>query len=388
MPDSIAAPDLHTLDRIADLAGIKREYWDIFGTHHPTTEEAKISLLTAMGYDVSSADGRRAALEALDLAPWRRGLGTEAVIRLGWDRPRVAIYQDAQAVDHPIDWTVKLEDGRTRQGRWSGGDVTVLRRRDLEDGRRLQLSVPLPDDLPMGYHRLVVGDAECPLIAAPGAAWMPSALRGGQRRWGLAAHLYSLQRRGVKAGKGVAKSAVSEGDWGIGDFTTLAVLGRQAGALGADMVGVNPLHALFPGRPDHASPYYPCSRQFLNVLYIDVTAVPEHDGTTPDSALAMLRAGRLVDYPRVWKAKLAAFEVLWRRFKEHAPDHPRRGAFETFRRQGGPALERFCLYHALREHFDNRCWMEWPKPFHDPQSKAVTDFARENADRNGLVPES
>ena len=44
---------------------------------------------------------------------------------------------------------------------------------------------------------------------------------------------------------------------------------------GADVIGLNPLHAMFPDDPEHASPYSPASRLLLNVLNIDVTAVPE-----------------------------------------------------------------------------------------------------------------
>jgi len=45
--------------------------------------------------------------------------------------------------------------------------------------------------------------------------------------------------------------------------------------LGADGVGLNPLHALFDDRPGDCSPYSPNSRLFLNALYIDVEKLPE-----------------------------------------------------------------------------------------------------------------
>jgi len=39
---------------------------------------------------------------------------------------------------------------------------------------------------------------------------------------------------------------------------------------------LNPIHALYPANPESASPYSPSSRRWLNVIYIDVTAVPEY----------------------------------------------------------------------------------------------------------------
>ena len=64
-------------------------------------------------------------------------------------------------------------------------------------------------------------------------------------------------------------------NWGIGDFTDLRHAGEPWAARGAGIVGVNPLHALFPQCPAHASPYSPSSRLFLNVLYLDVEAIAD-----------------------------------------------------------------------------------------------------------------
>jgi len=53
-------------------------------------------------------------------------------------------------------------------------------------------------------------------------------------------------------------------NWGIGDFTDLIGLIELADHLGADGVGLNPLHVLFDDRPGDCSPYSPNSRLFLN----------------------------------------------------------------------------------------------------------------------------
>ena len=129
---------------------------------------------------------------------------------------------------------------------------------------------------------------DVPLISAPERAF------GGEfdRCWLLAVQLY-----GVRSAR----------NWGMGDFTDLASLIELADQLGADGIGLNPLHALFDDRPGDCSPYSPNSRLFLNALYIDVEKLPEFqpDAETGE-ALAPLRAGDAVDYVGVaglkWRA--------------------------------------------------------------------------------------
>ena len=72
----------------------------------------------------------------------------------------------------------------------------------------------------------------------------------------------------------------------------------RASALGADGVGLNPLHALFDDRPGDCSPYSPNSRLFLNALYIDVEKIPGISARRRDAGMRWrrLRAGEIVDY--------------------------------------------------------------------------------------------
>jgi hypothetical protein len=86
----------------------------------------------------------------------------------------------------------------------------------------------------------------------PGHCYRPEVLEQ-KRLWGFMVQLYGVR---------------SERNWGIGDFTDLKKLAEIAAGLGAGVIGVNPLHAT------QGSPYSPSSRHALNVLYIDVEAVP------------------------------------------------------------------------------------------------------------------
>ena len=220
-------------------------------------------------------------------------------------------------------------------------------------GQTCDRVIAWPSDLRVGSYRLHLTDAssvteETPLIVAP-----PRAFDGDfDRCWLLAVQLYGIR---------------SARNWGIGDFTDLEGLLELASQLGADGVGLNPLHALFDDRPADCSPYSPNSRLFLNPLYIDVEKLPEFEpGAFAENSdtIVRLRQSDIVDYAAVaelkWRGLRSAFEV----FKTN-PSTERLAAFSKFRNERGAMLSRFACFEVLRHKF-NRPWWEWPAEWQQP----------------------
>ncbi|MBX9824089.1 MAG: 4-alpha-glucanotransferase [Xanthobacteraceae bacterium] len=200
----------------------------------------------------------------------------------------------------------------------------------------------------------------------PAVAWQC----GDRRMWGLSVPLYALR---------------SAQNWGHGDFGDLARLIETVSALGCGAVGLNPLHALFPDRPEDASPYSPNSRLFLNPLYIDLDAVDEFPGLAAlglEADVAALRATDIVAYKRVAEAKLAALRACHARFG-NAPDARQRD-FDAFRRGQGGDLVRFAAFEVLRQRFAGRPWREWPEPWRSPDDARLGRFCAEHADAAGF----
>ncbi|CUH40010.1 4-alpha-glucanotransferase [Jannaschia seosinensis] len=177
--------------------------------------------------------------------------------------------------------------------------------------------------------------------------YLPPSLRDAPG-WGIFCQLYEIR---------------SDRSWGIGDFADLAELARICGAAGADFLGINPVHALFTAIPEHASPFSPSSRRFLNPLYIAPDAL--------GCARPAMADGDTVDYSDVARAKLTALRHAFDGFG----DDP---AFDAFVTEGGEALRLHALFEAL-SHAHGGGWHDWPEAFRDPATPEVAAFAEENA---------
>ena len=236
------APTGETVGKLGNAAGIAAEWTDIAGKRTLVSPETKIALLRALDLEVATEAQARESLARLIDETRRRRLPFSLVLRRG--EPLVAPLRDTPG---KIDARIELEDGAAAEWSIDAGDSV---RRDLPDGRSVsERAIALPT-LPIGRHRLFVGDVQCALTIAPPAAYSPKAAM--RKRFGVAAQLYALRRAGDDGH-----------DQGIGDFSALAVAGEQAGGAGAAYLGVSPLHMLFPRDRKRASPYYPSDRRFL-----------------------------------------------------------------------------------------------------------------------------
>jgi 4-alpha-glucanotransferase len=308
---------------------------------------------------VTDATALKIILDALPERVPQRFLPEAVVVRSG-GISRTALNS---ATSLPARWKIVAGVQSVRQ--------TAASQAIIAQGEARERTIVWPADLPEGTYRLHLTDAtssseEVPLIVSPPRAY------GGDfdRGWLLAVQLYGIR---------------STRNWGIGDFTDLAALLELAAGLGADGVGLNPLHVLFDDKPTDCSPYSPNSRLFLNALYIDVEQIPEFEpGVGARRTAARLREGRIIDYKGVadlkWRALRAAFE----RFKAK-PAAGRREDFDGFRLERAPLLSRFACFEALRHKFDQP-WWEWPAAWRAPDDERCAELHRgEDADEIEFV---
>jgi (1->4)-alpha-D-glucan 1-alpha-D-glucosylmutase len=376
-----------SLRRLAAAHGIVLEHHDFWGEPYRVPDATLQAVLAAMRVDISDERRIDEALLEIASAQCRRCLPPLVVVRSHARPWRIRAHLPAAIAGRPLAWRVTGEAGSLPGGGLAPARVLSAERIDGKGEAYGALDLELDAELPCGYHgmALLAGDApvaQATLAVAPPACYRPPSLRGGRRIWGASAQVYGLR---------------SARNWGIGDFTDLATLVERWAGESADVVGVNPLHALFPHDPERASPYSPSSRVFLNVLYVDVEAVPEFarcaaarervGSATFQAGLAALRAAPLVDYAGVAAAKMPILAMLYAQAQRDARDQStaRAAQFEAFKSASGEALRRQALFDALQAHFHRGDpsvwgWPAWPDEYRDPASPAVLRFAAEHAE--------
>jgi len=382
IPDELAP----LIERLARARGIGDAYYSYKGELKHFTLTTKAAVLRAMHCRLDDAAGLNEQIRESEAAHPTSVLGDVVVLRNGARAARIntpAIDQNAL-----LRWTVKLEgNGEVRSGEVRAWELPE-RGSFQQNGRWYMLrDLALPEDLPLGYHRLDIdlefsGRESCPLIVTPDKCFEPAGFSANEKIWGVAVQLYALQ---------------SENNWGIGDFSDLAELLRLASVAGAGFIGISPVHALFPSDPTLYSPYSASSRHALNILFIDVASVPEVQGSRHAQALmadpgfrarlAQVRAATHVDYPAVASLKMTVLRAAFDRFRtEHLARHTARAAAcRAFQRERGEAMRLHTLFDAIdgylrRHHGTGAGWHHWPEEYRSPGSEAVRRFAQEHAD--------
>ncbi len=376
------------LERLGRLHAIDPDFYDVWGHRHAVSDASLRVLLAALGVRAGASQEVADSIRSTELERWRAVVPTAIVVREDAAPWKLRFNLRGAHANSPLAWRLVQEDGGRQEGRIETALLNVLESVELDGERFVACESDLQATVPCGYHRLAIlrgGDVlgEAMFAVVPARSFRPPAVEDGGRVWGAAAQLYAVR---------------SERNWGIGDFTDLATLLAQWGARGADVIGVNPLHALFPHNPLHASPYSPSSRCFVNVLYLDVEAIQEFaqceeanaHARTPEfrSRLKALRDTDLVDYAGVAEVKLPLLERCYAHFREHhlGGGTPRAQAFGAYRAAQGEALRRHALFEALQEHFHLQDaqvwgWPVWPQAYRDPAAPEVARFAESSAVR-------
>lgn len=363
--------------------GIEVSFRDIWGNEHHINPLTQKTLVEAMGFSVDSAEQSQAGLDTLYFRHADRWLQPVYVVTQAELLHRIGPHIPADYSSKTFNWQVTCENGEVFNGQW----VPAEHQKHVSDAGLDYYQLPILINLPIGYQTLELTCEDkkftAKLIITPQHCYYPDFFEQGQKLWGPAVQLYSLK---------------SQQNWGMGDFGDLLNVIEWCKQHGANTVGLNPLHELFPMNTHHFSPYSPSSQLTFNSWYLRIEQMSNYvtaknvqdevNSSEWQSRFQEYRNTELVDYPAVLGAKRYFFEKL---FEDFEANHLNKnsGLAETFNTFVNQLCERqagVALYEAIQDvmHQKNNAvygWQQWPNEYHDPKSSAVEQFKNENASK-------
>ena len=376
------------IQQLCQEHGIESNYIDAWGNPAVVIPESKAKMLSAMGYAVDDQATLSAQIQQKHRREWLRPL-PPVLVQPKSDHYSVEVRVEQQQASQLMKWQLNTENGQSLAGMLTPLEGNKVAEIELEGTLYQSYQVYIWAELPWGYHELLLTSASgdelgcCSFIVTPSTCYSPQSVLDGAKLWGPSVQLYSLR---------------SSSNWGVGDFSDLKLLLQQLAKKGADFVGLNPIHALYPSNPESASPYSPSSRRWLNILYIDVTAIPEYSLSEAAQSLVnsaefqgkleRLRETEWVDYSGVTKAKLDALDLVFQTFQtlERKRNTKRARAFRAFVSEGGESLLEQATFDALQRQFyaegvNAWGWPAWPEEYQDFSSKSVKSFIKQHKEK-------
>jgi len=339
--------------QLAQLYGVQTVYHDVFHRRRQASGEALLAVLQALGAPVATLQDVPSVWREQQEVRFKRPLEP---VTVAWDGepPIVQLRLPSATAETTLSGHLTLESGEQKSWEWHGTDLPTLEAMEIAGTRYVVKQVPLPRQLPWGYHRLTLelpGRCEQVLIiSAPLKTYAPPQSRG----WGVFLPLYALH---------------TQRSWGSGDLSDLGLLMSWVVGIGGSMLATLPLLPTF--LDDAPSPYLPLSRLMWNEFYLDITKVPELQGCPSAQALLAssslreelesLRHSPLVDYRRQMALKRQVLEELCRCL--FAEPSERLDALHQFT-QNHPMVVDYARFRATWEK-QRLPWRSWQPPLRE-----------------------
>lgn len=367
------------LKKVAEMARLADSYVSAWGDEAKVSDETLRRLLTSLGYDTSSDEKLLASAEKKH----KKDVLVPVLVLRDGEPVEVELNLGTSARESEFSWRLETEQGEVLEGYLQS---QIVRDERAEGG---PLVFALPKNLAWGYHKLIISRKrrktpyEMSLIITPKACFKQEDLNQHKKLWGPSIQLYTLR---------------TQHNWGIGDFGDLKQLVSDIASRGGDFIGLNPIHSLFPANPEGASPYSPSSRRWLNIMYIDVSSVPEFALSAEaqqrvgsaefQQRLQKARDSHWVNYTEVSQLKMSVLPLLFSEFKARHLDKntDRARAFLDFVEKGGESLLHQAAFDAL--HADLHAedsgvwgWPVFPEKYRTFDAAGTQKYIKDNQDR-------
>ncbi len=376
---------MELIKQLAALAGLQDSYVHAQGHTEYVSLDKQQAILSAMGFDLSSADVIQQQIDQLAEQPWLEVVAPVNVCPQG-QPVRLRLQQLQHNAMSDWQWQIQTEDQQQLSGSLTLAASHITARQHTSQGEVLSAELALDVSLPLGYHQLTLSSAtqqfSQQLIVTPQRCFQLHDKAVLHKTFGPALQLYAVR---------------SARNWGIGDFVDLQQMIAPLAKQGVDFIGLNPLHALYPELPQDCSPYSPNSRLWLNTEYVALEHTQEYQHCDAaqqlfasadfQQQLHQVRSSDDVDYVGVAALKKAISSLLFQQFKQqHLQQNTARAQqFRQFVQQGGDSLRQLAIHQVLqgelfRQDWSMAAWQNFPVALRDPNGRAVADFAEQHRD--------
>ena len=363
--ENTISPELKAL---ASAAGILTDFWDVKGRRIDADRETLCALLETLGYP-DPAGREDVLLQSAEDRRWQRMLPPVVLFREGDSEIQFDI-SVAAGRSNTLD-CLKIvecpgvpgsERGKGLQRIELAGLLdTPLAERIIGEETWQRYKVGQRCALPFGYYYLQLFSngrilSEAFLIASPNRCFaLPE---DGSRFWGLSSQIYSLRSSANNA---------------VGGFAEVGSLTEKSAELGADVLGLSPLHASGGGRLQYESPYFSSSRAAYNFLFVDSTHWRKEwdlaEEREPEEILALnggeQQSGE-VDYQKAHRLKLEDLQALHASVLSEGTRSLRiaKSDFARFVESCSGSAREYAEFHALESYYAELGvtggWRSWP----------------------------
>ncbi|MFN3534806.1 MAG: 4-alpha-glucanotransferase, partial [Desulfatiglandales bacterium] len=367
-------------DRIQELCaslGIEPTYYDIWGDERNVPIETLRVILNLISGEIERVEAQGCRIGSTLLPD----LTVNSLLLKEGDKLFFQILS-GHPLEGEVEWLLETESGNYMEGSLRASELN--QKEASYPWKHYLTNVSISRDLEYGYHFIHLKykgkHIRKLLINAPTTCYVPEWLLSERKVYGINLQLYSLR---------------SQTNLGIGEFGDLRSLGEGLKGSCLTILGMSPLNALFPHDPKMISPYSPCSRLFLNPLYLgigDLLQLGKEAEAQVRHMMGPLKGDgddhpELVRYEEIWAFKKGLFEALYEDFKaSHLHNGtPLSQEFLVYQKERGELLRYFSTFLALNEMFLKEkgyySWHQWPMAFRDPFSDDVKGWAEKNPDR-------
>ena len=289
--------EIEAIDKLSDIYGIVNEFYDIAGNRNAADTDTKKKILESMGLDVSCEDSAKKVLANYEDEASGRILEPVYVFYIGDEVLIRAVVPEE--ISGELQFEIVFESGQKKI------IDPVLREKFVEKYFEKEIKISLfslsIDSPPEGYHKIFLVEkndagntlASADLYLCPPSCFVSQKILDSKMR-GIAVQLYALN---------------SNANSGVGDLNDLSMVSHFAAEKKLDLVGISPIHSLFPANRKHISPYSPSNRTFYNPAYLSLPDVPdwnelaEQKSAEYSELIESEKKKTLIDYDFVLKVK-------------------------------------------------------------------------------------